>query len=76
MDLNDFVPFIIKAKEVELDEQIRSQWVAMLPQMALKKLKYMPYEEYKNQCTGKNIDLRSTEEIIAELEELHGTKLV
>ena len=37
--------------------------------------KYISFENYVEQCTGKNIDLRPAEDIIAELEEMHGVKL-
>jgi len=76
MNINDFVAFLIRAKEVETDERIHTQWANMLPYMSLGQLKYISFEDYKDKCTGKNIDTRSTAEIVAELEELHGRKLV
>lgn len=71
-----FNGLVQRGKEVEEDERLHRQWVSMLPQMSLGQLKYMSFEEYKNKCLGKNIDLRPNEAIIAELEELHGMKLV
>lgn len=76
LSINDFNRFIKIAKDKEKEEQIRAQWVSMLPYMSMKQLKYISLEEYKNQCTGKNIDIRPAEDIIKELENLHGTKLV
>lgn len=71
MDIGDFLKFVLCAKEEERREQVRKQWTAMLPWMSMKCLKYMPFEEYYEQCNGSNIDLRSTEEIIKDIEETH-----
>lgn len=71
MDVGKFLKFVLKAQEEERREQIRKQWTAMLPLMSIKYLKYVPFEEYYEKCTGANIDLRSTEEIIADIEETH-----
>lgn len=46
------------------------QWCGMLPSL----VKYMSFDEFYDQMTGANIDLRPTEEIIKELEELHHGK--
>ena len=40
----------------------------MLPMMASKVLKFMSFEEYYDQVSGRNIDLRPDEEILAEVE--------
>ena len=66
----------IRCDEKEQEERLHSQWVTMLPKMSTKELKYVSFNEYVDQCTGRNIDTRTSEEIIAELEELHGMKLV
>lgn len=71
MDIGDFLKFVLCAKEEERREQVRNQWTAMLPWMSMKYLKYMPFEEYYEKCSGANIDMRSTEEIIADIEETH-----
>lgn len=49
-------------------EEAREQWIAMLPMMASKMLKFMSFEEYYDQVSGRNIDLRPDEEILAEVE--------
>jgi hypothetical protein len=71
MDVGKFIRFALNAQELERKEQIRRQWTAMLPLMSIQYLKYMPFEEYCEQCTGANIDIRSNEEIIADIEETH-----
>lgn len=76
LDITDFCRFLKIAKEKEEDERLRSQWVAMLPFMSMQQLKFMSFEDYKDQCTGKNIDIRPADDIIKELENLHGKKLV
>lgn len=71
MDVGKFFRFILNAKEEERKEQVRKQWTSMLPLMSMQYLKYMPFEEYYEKCSGANIDLRSTEEILADIEETH-----
>jgi hypothetical protein len=71
MDTGKFIEFVLKAKEEERKEQVKKQWTAMLPLMSIQYLKYMPFEEYYEKCTGTNVDLRSTEEILADIEETH-----
>lgn len=71
MDTGKFLQFVLNAKEEERKEQVRKQWTSMLPLMSMQYLKYMPFEEYYEKCSGANIDLRSTEEILADIEETH-----
>ncbi len=71
MDTGKFFQFVLNAKEEERKEQVRKQWTAMLPLMSMQYLKYMPFEEYYEKCSGANIDMRSTEEILADIEETH-----
>ena len=71
LEVNQFFEFVIKAKEEARKEQIRKQWTAMLPFMSMQYLKYIPFEEYYEKCIGTNIDMRSTEEILADIEETH-----
>ena len=74
MEVNDFLLFLQKAKEKEREDQIRMQWVQFLPYMD--KESYVSFEEYYDRCTGRNIDTRSVEEIVSELEAVHGKKLL
>ncbi len=76
MEIGLFCRFVTKGMEKEQEERIHAQWVSMLPLMAIQQLKYMSFEQYKDQCLGRNIDMRPADEIIKELEDLHGMKLV
>lgn len=71
MDVGKFFQFVLNAKEMERREQVQKQWTAMLPLMSIQYLKYMPFEEYYDKCSGRNIDMRSNEEIMADIEETH-----
>ena len=42
----------------------------MLPWMAAKILKFQPFQEYFDQVSGANYDLRPDEEILAEVAEI------
>ena len=71
MDTGKFIKFVLNALETERKEQIQRQWTALLPFMALKCFQYLSFDSYYEKCTGANIDLRTTEEIIADIEETH-----
>lgn len=71
MNVGKFIRFVVCAMEEDRKEQIRRQWTEMLPYMSLQYLKYVPFEEYYLNCTGANIDMRPTEDIIADIEETH-----
>lgn len=62
---------ILASKKIQ-EEEIRAQWTALLPFMFMKVLKYMPFQEYLESCTGATVDMRPKEEIIAEIMALHG----
>lgn len=51
-------------------KQAREQWLAMLPLMTIKMIKFKSFEDYYEQVSGKNIDLRPDSEILAEVEEI------
>lgn len=72
---DSFLRLCLKAIEQTKEEKFFSQWVAQLPLMAVKMLEYIPFNEYRDKLTGKNIDMRSNEEIIAEIESLHSQKV-
>lgn len=71
MEAKDFLFLLMKTMEKEKEEQIKTQWTTMLPFMSMKILGYMSFEDYRDKCTGKNIDMRSTDEIIRDIEETH-----
>lgn len=68
MEFMEFLEFINLAIETDRKEKVYMQYCGMLPPL----LKYIPFEEFYDTLTGKNIDLRSNEEIIAEIESIHG----
>ncbi len=69
-------PLIFRAHEERVRERIRDEWVALLPWMQAGHIKLTQFDDYFDQRTGRNIDRRSDAEIIAELEKLHGRRLV
>lgn len=71
MDMDTFLELLRLILEKEKEERAYQQWCAMLPFMSLSMLEYVPFEEYADRLTGKNIDLRPREDIIREIEELH-----
>lgn len=68
MQFVDFVKIYNIAKEKEQREELYMAWVSCLPHMD--KESFIPFEEYLNKCTGRDIDRRSNEEIMAEVEEI------
>lgn len=57
-----------RAMEKEQDGRIFLQWAVQLPFMDA--AHPVPYRDYKDRVTGKNLDLRPTREIIDELIEV------
>ena len=70
MRLDEFLELIGLAVEEEQKEKHRQEWLHLLPLM-ISSGKYMSFDEYYDKVTGKNIDMRSTEEIIAEIDAAH-----
>ena len=69
--LDNALKLFLKAIEKDYDDRLFEQWVIQLPIMSLQMVDYISFEDYKDKVTGKNIDLRSNEEIIAEIRALH-----
>lgn len=67
MDLDEMIRFLNLAIQKDQEEKLYMQWCAMLPQMS----KYMTFTEFSDHMTGRNIDMRDTETILKEIEELH-----
>lgn len=70
------VALVFKAHEEAVRERIRDEWVTLLPWMQAGHLKLIQFDDYFDQRTGRNIDRRPADQIIAELEKLHGRRLV
>lgn len=69
LDFRRGLELIHKAEEQEKEARIFQQWVAQLPAMALAG-ESVSYQDYKDRVTLANVDLRPTEEIMAELDEI------
>lgn len=69
LDIVDGCALINKAVEEERREKYHRQYCAILPVM-LKADKYTPFEEFYDSMTGKNLDMRPAEEIIAEAQKI------
>lgn len=61
---------IVRIKEEHNTEILRDQWNAVMPFMAMGFLKSMDFNEYRERCSNATVDLRSNEEILAEVEEI------
>ena len=57
-------------KEENERKKLREEWLAQLPFMAVKMLKYTDFEAYAGQRMSTSIDRRPTQEILAEVEEV------
>lgn len=66
--MGDGIALIKKAEENALEDRLRLQWVVQLPYMDTDS--YISFENYKARVTGADIDMRPTEEIVGELEEI------
>lgn len=62
---------IKKGREKEEERRLFDQWVQFLPGMSMKYFDYVPFEAYRDNCTGANLDMRPVEVIMAEIEQLH-----
>lgn len=74
LDAHEFILLINKAIEEERKAKIREQWLALFPWMNLGYFNYQSFSQYYEQCTGANIDMRPTDEIIKDIEETHKKK--
>lgn len=70
------VGLVFKAHDEVVRERVRDEWVALLPWMKMERLTLTQFDDYLDQRTGRNIDRRPADQIIAELEKLHGRRLV
>ncbi len=72
LPFSEFCEFVVVASRKMQEEDIKQQWIQLLPFMAIKWLKYIPFEEYRQNVTGENIDTRPKQEIIDEIMKMHG----
>ncbi|MBH1941633.1 hypothetical protein I5677_12090 [Mobilitalea sibirica] len=64
----DFLTFIDKAIQKEDDEKLYQMWLARY--ILMTKESFITFEAFKDMVTGKNIDMRSTAEILSEIDEV------
>lgn len=69
MNFNEFIDFLVLAMTEEKKDIIRGDYHAMLP-FLMWRGKYMTFDEFYNKFTGADIDWRSSEEILKEVEEI------
>lgn len=70
LSIDSFIRLVLEAIEGEAKERFREEWLALIPIMVLRG-KYMSFNEYYDKVTGRNIDMRSAEEIMAEIDAAH-----
>ena len=70
LDIGQTLKLLNMAVEEEAKDRYRSEWTALLPVMVFAN-HYMTFEQYYETCTGKNIDNRPVDEIIAEIDRKH-----
>ena len=70
LDVDQFIKLVLMAIEAETKEKYRAEWTALLPVMVFAN-HYMTFDEYYDICTGKNVDMRPVDEIIAEIDKKH-----
>lgn len=58
------------ATEKARRDTVYAEWVALQPFMIIQWLKWMSFDDYYTRRTGGDIDTRSAEEILAEVEEV------
>ena len=68
LDIETALRLIKKAEEKEKENRYFMQWVVQLPHMG--KENFISFDAYVDRLTGRNIDRRSTSEIMAEIEEI------
>lgn len=76
LDVDKINDLLVNARKKANTDKLHNEWTSLLPWMYAGQLKLMSFADYCDARNGTNIDLRETDEIIAELEELHGRKLV
>lgn len=59
-----------KITERNKEDKAFRQWLALLPAMAMKMIKFIEYEDFKVQIIGQQIDLRPDEEILEEVRQV------
>lgn len=70
LELMDFCEIVMLAIEEKKRAEKREEWLALLPLM-ITAGKYKSFEEYYDLASGKGIDLRPADEIMADIDAAH-----
>ena len=70
LDVGKFCKLMLLALDDEVKEIYRREWLSLLPVMVFTQ-HYMTFNEYFDISTGRNIDMRPVDEIMAEIERKH-----
>lgn len=70
LSFEQFLKLLLLALEEERKQSFREEWLALIPTMVITG-HYMKFEEYYDTVTLKNVDMRPTEVIMAEIDEAH-----
>lgn len=70
MEIDDALELINLALDDELREEKRQEWLHLLPLMMTTD-KYIDFDTYFDKVTGRGIDMRPAEVIIAEIDAKH-----
>lgn len=68
MPIKSALPKIVAAVNADLEDKIYQMWLQFLPNM--NRNNYVSFADFRDSITGANIDRRSNEEILAEVEEV------
>lgn len=70
LPIEKFCELIMLAIESKVKENKRKEWLAMMTPMLLSG-EYMSFQSYYESSTGKNIDMRPADVIMAEIDAAH-----
>lgn len=70
LEVESFEAVLKKAEREEKRSEAHRQWTALLPLMNTKTIKYESFEDYFARQNGENLDLRPSNEIIDEVNEI------
>ena len=69
-DADLFTGLVVRAINEKRRREAREEWLAALPFMYLKWLKFVSFKDFYESATGANIDLRPSDQILAEVEQI------
>lgn len=67
----EFMDLAALAYQKDREDRLREEWNGLYPFMIIKQIKFIELEDYIDRRTGRSIDNRPADVIMAEIEELH-----